>query len=151
MVAPFFDVEELGAMQVKGMPDAVLSYRVLAAKAAPEQLRRIQRLESPLIGRDVQFALLRSALQKLQQGVGGIVFLVGEAGLGKSRLIHELKLACQALEVEPPWFETTSLSYEMSHPYGQFQRLMRSVFAINRDDTGDQARENRPVVGTDRC
>ena len=140
-VAPYFDVEDLGAIEVKGKEVAVHSYRIVAANATPERLRRMQRLASPLIGRDAQFSVLRSAAQRLQQGVGSIIFLVGEAGLGKSRLIHELRLACEALERRPSWFETTSLSYEMSQPYGQFQRLMRSVCAINSDDAPDLARE----------
>jgi ABC-type oligopeptide transport system substrate-binding subunit len=53
--------------------------------------RGIAGLESPLVGREAEFAALQDALRRLQAGVGGIVTLVGEAGIGKSRLVAELR------------------------------------------------------------
>jgi ABC-type oligopeptide transport system substrate-binding subunit len=57
----------------------------------PGKVRGIAGLESPLVGREAEFAALQEAVQRLRDGVGGLVTLVGEAGIGKSRLVAEVR------------------------------------------------------------
>ncbi len=93
LVAPLFDTEAVGPLQVKGKAEPVAAYRVRAAKPAAGKVRGIAGLESPLVGREAELAALREVIERLQAGVGGIVTLGGEAGIGKSRLVAETKKA----------------------------------------------------------
>ena len=80
----------MGGIEVKGKSTPVQAFQVLTLKDSPGQLRGVEGLEAPLIGRVNEFERLISARDDLQRGIGGIISLVGEAGLGKSRLIQEL-------------------------------------------------------------
>jgi len=90
-IAPLFETQALGPSQLKGKAEPVLTYRVLAAKATAGKVRDIAGLGSPLVGRQAEYAALREAVERLKAGVGGIVTIVGEAGLGKSRLVAEVR------------------------------------------------------------
>jgi tetratricopeptide (TPR) repeat protein len=94
------------------------------------------------VGRATELEKLSAAVDRLELGVGGIVFIVGEAGLGKSRLVEELR---RTLLTESPspvaWHETSSLSYETGQPYNLFQRLLRRRWDIPANAPPDTVRE----------
>lgn len=85
-----FEFEELGGIEVKGKSEPVPTYRALERKALAGHSRGIEGLQVALVGRDPELATLRAVMADLKQGVGRIVCVVGEAGLGKSRLVAEL-------------------------------------------------------------
>ncbi|MGD8750559.1 MAG: adenylate/guanylate cyclase domain-containing protein, partial [Anaerolineales bacterium] len=130
-VAPVFEWEDLGEIEVKGKTEPVRVFRPLRRKARPGRVGTIEGLDSPLVGRATELEKLSAAVDRLELGVGGIVFIVGEAGLGKSRLVEELH---RSLLTESPspvaWHETSSLSYETGQPYNLFQRLLRRRWDI---------------------
>ena len=135
LVAPLFDFEALGEIAVKGKSEPVRAYRVLRRKEQPGRLRGIAGLEAPLIGRSRELDLLRQAMLDLHQGRGTIITLVGEAGLGKSRLIDEL----HANWTEEPgrataWFETRGVSYDATQPYGLFYQHFRHFHGVTEAD-----------------
>ena len=90
LIAPLFDFELVDNLEVKGVAKPVQAYRVLGAKVTPGRLRGIEGLNAPLIGRQKQMAALREGIEDLRQGGGQIISVMGEAGLGKSRLVSEL-------------------------------------------------------------
>src|SRR5215216_4485732 len=90
-IAPLFDVEALGDVEVKGKAAPIKTYRPLAFKKSPGHLRGLEGLTSPLVGRDTQLALLAQQMNQLKSGAGSFVAVIGEAGLGKSTLIAQLK------------------------------------------------------------
>lgn len=136
LVAPLFDFEELGSIPVKGKAEPVPAYRVLGLKSHPGRLRGIAGLEAPMIGREREIAILDRVLGDLRQGRGSIVSLIGEAGLGKSRLIEELFKQCQTGDAEPvTWFETRGVSYDTNRPYGLFQQHFRHFHGVSEDDS----------------
>jgi len=65
----------------------------LAHLPAADKGRGLPGLSSPLVGRDCELQALQEAVDRLRAGVGGIVTVVGEAGIGKSRLVAEAKKA----------------------------------------------------------
>jgi class 3 adenylate cyclase/predicted ATPase len=84
---------------------AGLGHRTITGVARPVTLFRVERIAaaeslfeasasvglSPLVGRDHEISLLKDRWEQAQEGMGQVVFLVGEPGLGKSRLLHTLK------------------------------------------------------------
>ena len=135
LVKPLFEFEELGGIDVKGHEEPVLAYRVLGRKTVVGRVRGIEGLHAELVGREVEMQTLRGVATDLKQGVGRIVCVLGEAGLGKSRLVSETRQFFEQLPgIECNWYETTSLSYESNQAYGLFQRLIRLVSGIAYDD-----------------
>ena len=84
---------------------------------------------APLVGRHAELALLDDALREAVSGTGSVVFLVGEPGLGKTRLVHECRKRFMAWVGAgtgrlPLWLEGRSASYASSTPYGLYQQLL---------------------------
>ena len=86
-VAGLFVAEECGSHQLKGVPEPVTLYRVVRASGGGR--RAGQRHLTPLVGRDEEIAMLLRRWERARQGDGQLVLIVGEPGLGKSRLIEE--------------------------------------------------------------
>src|SRR5512135_2069223 len=86
-----FNLESRGALELKGKSERVTAFRVIGRKAVVESARGIAGLESSLVGRDREFEILKAKIEELRRGRGQIISVIGEAGLGKSRLIAELR------------------------------------------------------------
>ncbi len=93
-----FDLEDLGPIDVKGKSEPVHAFRVLGRKVDPARRRGLESvgLDSPMVGRDAPLARLSDAFGVVRAGRGRIAFIVGEPGIGKSRLIAELRRAVTA-------------------------------------------------------
>jgi class 3 adenylate cyclase/predicted ATPase len=86
-VAGLFVAEERGSHELKGVPDPVTLYRLVRASGGGR--RAGQRHLTPLVGREEEIAMLMRRWERARQGDGQLVLIVGEPGLGKSRLIEE--------------------------------------------------------------
>jgi len=86
-VPGLFVAEERGSHQLRGVPDPVTLFRVVRASGGGR--RAGQRYLTPLVGRDEEIAVLMRRWDLARQGDGQLVLIVGEPGLGKSRLIEE--------------------------------------------------------------
>jgi class 3 adenylate cyclase/tetratricopeptide (TPR) repeat protein len=139
-VKSFFEIEKLGDIQVKGKREPVTTYRVLGRKESASRVRGIEGLHAELVGRDAELITLRDVMTDLKQGVGRIVCVLGEAGLGKTRLLNETFQVFRNLGLNAQWFETITLSYESNQAYGLIQRLIRRVNGIGVDDAPEIAR-----------
>jgi predicted ATPase len=137
LVAPLFEIEELGGIQVKGKEELVPAYRVLGRKSTPGRLRGIESLEAELVGRSQEMEQLQAVLSDLERGIGRIVCVTGGAGLGKTRLIQELK-RMNGRDRAVNWQETASLSYETNYPYALFQQLIRRLNGLSASDEATQ-------------
>ena len=78
-----FELESLGALELKGRADTAEAFRVAGEREAAE------RLPTPLIGRVEELTALDEVLGDLVEGGGAIVAITGEPGIGKSRLTRE--------------------------------------------------------------
>ena len=125
-VAHLFEFEDLGGIQVKGKDEPVQAYRVTGRKATAGRKRGIEGLEAQLVGRAQEMKQLHSVMANLSRGVGRIICLMGRAGLGKSRLIQEMKKSLpESAGLE--WHEIAAVSYEANVPYALFQQLVRRL------------------------
>ncbi|HKZ54267.1 MAG TPA: adenylate/guanylate cyclase domain-containing protein [Anaerolineales bacterium] len=135
IIKPLFEFEALGGMEVEGKREPVLAYRALGRKTSAARPRGVEGLRAEMVGREAEMLSLRNVMADLKQGVGRIVCVLGEAGLGKSRLVSETAAVFQDLiGAQGDWYETSSLSYETNLAYGVFQRLIRSVIGISYND-----------------
>jgi class 3 adenylate cyclase len=134
LIAPLFDVEPLGELDVKGKSEAVAAFRVLRAREEPGRVRGVGSLNAPLIGRDREFEILKEALAKVRAGRGQIISLIGAAGLGKSRLLEEAR--AEWLRDNPPdtWEQSQGSPYDSDRPYALFQAFARDLFDIGLND-----------------
>jgi class 3 adenylate cyclase len=131
LTAPLFDFETLKPVKVKGKAQPVRIYRLLKAKIEPGQVRGIEGLSSPLVGRTEEMALLQAAVARLREGQGGIVSVIGEAGLGKSRLIKELyRHGVEAGDAGSNWAVGRAVSYGENVSYLLVRDLFRHFLGV---------------------
>lgn len=139
LVADAFETQDLGEIAVKGKAEPVHAYRVLAPKAVRGRRRGLERagLESPMVGRDSQLGTLQSLYSVVQAGRGRVAFLIGEPGIGKSRLLSEYRrwLTDEAPGHEGPgltatWLEGRCVSYGRNLPYHLLLDLARFMLQI---------------------
>jgi predicted ATPase/class 3 adenylate cyclase/regulation of enolase protein 1 (concanavalin A-like superfamily) len=87
-----FDFETISDLMLKGFSQTVTAYTVQHVKQHPEKLRGIEGLRARMIGREREFTDIKESADSLISGRGSIATIIGEAGIGKSRLVSELKL-----------------------------------------------------------
>ena len=92
LLGSLFDLENLGEHRLKGFADPVTCWRVVGERTVESRFEgaRGGRL-SRLVGRDEELSLLEERWSRARDGEGQIVLLTGQAGIGKSRLMHALK------------------------------------------------------------
>jgi class 3 adenylate cyclase/tetratricopeptide (TPR) repeat protein len=146
-VSSLFEFEPLGGIEIKGKREAVQSYRVLERKDITTRLRGIEGLHADMVGREAELLTLEGVMTDLNQGVGRIVCVLGEAGMGKSRLVSEgYQVFKDLIGQNGNWYETISLSYEYNQAYGLFQRLIQRVIGIAYDDPPQIVRKKLAAV-----
>src|SRR5215216_928037 len=144
LVAPFFDIQPLGEIEVKGKSTPIKTYRVLGVKSVPGRLRGIDGLSSPLVGRDAQLGLLKDRLKDLDSGAGSVIAVIGEAGLGKSTLVAELKKSDE--RPRQMWLRGDSLSYTRSISYFPWRQIIRQSVDAHDDDSPAEVRNKLGYV-----
>jgi class 3 adenylate cyclase/predicted ATPase len=119
-VAGLFVVEERGAHELKGASTPIALYRVVRASGG----RRFgTRALTPLVGREEELDLLRRRWERAARGEGQLALVVGEPGIGKSRLVEEFRLKLG--ETPHTWAEFSSsqlLQNTPLHPIAEWGR-----------------------------
>jgi class 3 adenylate cyclase/predicted ATPase len=92
LVSGAFNLQDLGHQELKGVSEPLHVYRVLTAKTTASRFEAAHTGSlTPLIGRSSELSLLLDRWQKVKEGDGQVILLSGIPGVGKSRLLHELK------------------------------------------------------------
>ncbi len=132
--------ESLGPVQVKGKSELVAVYRVLGISTRALPLRGFgERSLSTYVGRDRELAALRDLLDEVEDSRGQVVGLVGEAGVGKSRLLYEFHASLGGRRVT--CLEGRCLSYGTAIPYVPVLDILRQNCAIAENDSPQTIRE----------
>src|SRR5512143_1772543 len=130
--AHFFEFEDRGKISVKGKAEPVQVYGVTGERLNAGSGRGLEGLTSPLVGRDHELQTLTQAIVDLKEGRGQIVSVIGEAGLGKSRLVAELlRPHHDAVLI----LEGRSLSYETTTPYAPFIDMFSTHIGLTANQT----------------
>ena len=130
----------LGPVPVKGLVNPVQIYEVTGAGAARTRLQAAAgRGLTRFVGRDVELEQLRRAQQLAGHSQCQVVAIVGEAGVGKSRLVHEFVHSHHTAD----WLvlESNSVSYGRATPYLPIIELLRHYFQIGVHDSTRSIRE----------
>ena len=92
LVSAAFELQDLGLQELKGVTEPLHVYRVLAAKNITSRFDAAHAGSlTPLVGRSTELSLLLDRWRKVKEGDGQVIILSGTPGVGKSRLLHELK------------------------------------------------------------
>jgi class 3 adenylate cyclase len=135
----YFQYQAMGSKKLKGFSESVNVYRVLGPRApitSAQGTMLEQGVSSPLVGRSAEAARLAAAVERLAEGLGSIVFIIGEAGLGKSRLFTEVRRQVGVRNVL--WLEGRGLSFAKTISYFPFITILRSWASITDDDSEPQ-------------
>ncbi|MBQ11285.1 MAG: hypothetical protein CMJ45_07040 [Planctomyces sp.] len=147
LVAPLFECESLDEIEVKGKLEPVPAYRVTSAKGVPGRLRGIEGLRTPLVGRDSEMSLLREVLERLNHGRGSIVCLTGDARMGKSCMLEELRAYwAEIAGSDAPWIESRGVSYDTTRPYGMFVQRLLQIFGVEDSDSLEAVHEKIAIA-----
>ncbi|HEV8654228.1 MAG TPA: adenylate/guanylate cyclase domain-containing protein [Candidatus Limnocylindria bacterium] len=134
-IAPLFDAVELEPLSVKGKSEPVVAFEIIGPKHAPGRTRGIVGLGSAMVGREKELATLDELVAVVRAGRGRAACVIGEPGLGKTRLIGELRPRATGAGVV--WAEGRCVSYGRSLPYHLVGRLVRSLIGVG--PTADDA------------
>jgi class 3 adenylate cyclase len=135
LVEGFVQVQALGPVPVKGLTNPVEVFELVGATALRRRLQATAtRGLTRFVGRETEIEALQRAIEQARAGHGQVVALVGEAGVGKSRLVYEVVHShrTQGWRV----LESASVSYGQATPYFPVLDLLkRYVHVEDRDDT----------------
>ena len=123
-----FETTELEPFLVKGKAQPIRAWSVGRAIGSRTRLGSVQQLS--LIGRDAELATLRKALDDARSGVGHRIEIVGEAGIGKTRLLDALRDQAEGFRA----LHAVCEAYTASTPYAVWRELLREMMDFGRDD-----------------
>jgi class 3 adenylate cyclase/tetratricopeptide (TPR) repeat protein len=136
----FVEIRSLGPVPVKGLGEPVEVFELVGAGAARTRLEAAARRGlTRFVGRSTELEQLRSALDRAGQGHGQVVSVVGEPGVGKSRLFWELTHSHRV----HGWLilQSASVSYGKATAYLPVIELLRGYFGIDGRDDARRIRE----------
>jgi ABC-type transport system substrate-binding protein/class 3 adenylate cyclase len=162
-----FEWRSPAELALKGRSASVVAYQFVGIQHAAARVRGVRGMQAALVGRDRELATARNALGAALAGTGGILFISGEAGIGKSRLVNELHdlsdVAARGTDRPPLWLDGRCVSYGESLPYWPFRDLVRGWLGASLDQPelkirvslrraidslfGDRASEIYPYLG----
>jgi predicted ATPase/class 3 adenylate cyclase len=135
----YFDFKPLGTAQVKGVSEPIRIYEVLGVGPLRTRLQvAVRRGLVRFVGRHGELEHLRHALAQAKASHGQIVGVMGEPGVGKSRLFHEFKLVTHGNGLV---LEAFSVSHGKAYPYLPLIDLLKNYFQITPQDDERSRRE----------
>ncbi|HEY7561729.1 MAG TPA: ABC transporter substrate-binding protein [Gaiellaceae bacterium] len=117
-----FELEEMGSQALKGIRDPLPAFKVtrpLEAEPVPPS--------HPLVGRDFELTVLERTMDALLEGRGAIVSIMGEPGIGKSRLVWEVR---DRYRDRARFIEARGVSYAQTFPYWPIRDLLREWLGV---------------------
>jgi len=125
----FVEVEPLGLQTIRGVAAPIETFKLRGLQHAPSSgVFRSGRRLSPLIGRSDQSSTLSAELENTIKGDGRVVGVVGEAGIGKSRLCFEFAESCRGKGIRV--FEARVLAHGRATPFQPVLELLRDYFGL---------------------
>jgi tetratricopeptide (TPR) repeat protein len=131
-----FVVEDLGPQALKGVRDPVTLYRVVRPSGVRGRLNVAAGRLTRFVGREAELAALIDRWKRARDGEGQTVLIVGEAGVGKSRLAYQLRERLAA--VPHTWLECGAAQFTESTPFHPVIALVSQGLAFSAGDTSSE-------------
>src|SRR6266576_362139 len=129
----YVEVETLGLQTIRGLAAPIEIFKLRGLQHAPSSgVFRSGRRLSPLVGRNDQFSALALELENTIMGDGRVVGVVGEAGIGKSRLCFEFAESCRGKGIRV--YEARVLAHGRATPFQPVLELLRDYFGLRMQD-----------------
>ncbi len=136
LIAPQFELDDKGEIHVKGHAAPVHAYQVAGEKRGADRRQGAPGFASPMVGRQRELSTLKQLSENLRANQGGLVSIIGEAGLGKTRLIAEWAQWIRESSADGApalsWAEGRCLSYGITTPYHLVTDVARSLLGLPR-------------------
>jgi class 3 adenylate cyclase len=133
LVRDYFELKPIGPLEVKGKEEPQEAYELVRAGGAATRLEAsMARGLTRFVGRDNSIAALMEAYEKVKSGAGQVVGVVGEAGVGKSRLLFEFRNHLP--QGEYSYLEGRCLHFGSAMPYLPILDILRSFFEIKEGE-----------------
>ncbi len=140
LVQGYLELTDLGEFQIKGASRPLAVHQLTGVGAARGRLDIARaRGFSKFVGRDEELRILQTALDESAAGRPQVIGIVGEAGVGKSRLCDMFARRCRAREM--PVYHTAGQAHATSIPLLPVLHIMRSYFDVTDLDSDQTARE----------
>jgi class 3 adenylate cyclase/tetratricopeptide (TPR) repeat protein len=139
-----FDVQAQEPMLLKGKSEPVQTYVVKAAKPRAFQLltRGVAGIETRMVGRDAELLMLLNMFQDATEDAEvRVVTVVGDAGVGKSRLLYEFEKWIELLPEDVGYFMGRATPETEGRPYGLIRRIFAHRFGILESDHAGEVRK----------
>lgn len=133
LVAGYFHTRPIGELSLKGKTEVMQAWEVISARVARTRLEiEAERGLTPFVGRERELRLLSECFEKAKAGHGQVVFIVGEPGIGKSRLLLEFR---RRVGDQATWLEGRTMSFGKSIAFHPLIDLLKRNFRIEEGDT----------------
>ncbi|MBF0188296.1 MAG: tetratricopeptide repeat protein [Magnetococcales bacterium] len=143
-----FEFHRHDPIRVKGKKDPVAVYEVMRTKSLREQERRTVDDTVPLVGREQELVTLRKSAAALSKGKGRTVFLISDPGVGKTRVMMEIRAFFKEEEIQI--IEGVCRSFSRSTSYYIFGEILQQLFNIDSEDLDEaiatKISENLPLL-----
>ncbi len=150
LVSSQFEWEPLGNLSLRGIRQPVAAYRPLTPVFSVEYA-----YPPPLIGREAEFQALKSCVEGLYSGKGGIAIIIGERGMGKSLLVSQVRqhftrreiLLAETSTPSPAlvWLYGRCRSYGQSSPYSMWIDLLQDWLGVHPAEPNEEMRQHLRV------
>jgi class 3 adenylate cyclase len=139
LVAGFVQSEPMGRVPIKGLTEPVEIHRVTGRRRRTRLEVSAERGLSLLVGREQELSLLLDCFARVRGGRGQMVGVIGEAGVGKSRLVHEFRASLAGERIT--WLAGHCVAYGQGTPYLPVLEILRANFDIEEGDNPLQIEE----------
>lgn len=130
LVAGYLALEPLGPLEVRGKQKSVVAHRVTGIGPRRSPLDRVAGTPGRFVGRERQLAALAEALAEARAGEGKVVGVVGDPGMGKTRLVAEFRRSLADERIT--WLEGRCLSYGSSDETGSSLLVFAAKVLLNQ-------------------
>ena len=144
LVRGVFETRDLGRPTLKGVSSPPLAYEVVGEREHSENLEDL----TPFGGREAELASLESSWQSAQQGAGRVILLTGEAGIGKSRLLLELRRRSEDDSAQS-WLTCRCSTHHQHSALHPVIDAVERAFGVTRG-TSPEARRGRIAAQVER-
>ena len=144
LVRGLFEVQPLEAIEARGKSDLLQAYLVQGVKPRSfrQHRRGLEGIETRMVGRDAELDSLQAAFQRtVQQGRSQFITVIGDAGIGKSRLLYEFEYWLEQLPEEIGYFKGRAGPQMQQLPYALLRDLLIFRFQLQENEPAAAARQ----------